>query len=284
MPGTIKLIAADLDGTLLDSKSRVTRATAEAILAAQRKGIVFVPCTGRFPENAALVMLEAGIECPVICLNGAVIDLAPLGERMFEKFMDRDAAAEILYALETLGEKYFIFGKNSVFSRSDMHRHHSEVDFERRKELKSRIRYSYGKDACFEALKEPLYKFYVHFTKESSNPEAIRAMLGGIPRVALTQSSNNSVELMPDEVNKGSALKMLADHFGIPAGQVMALGDQMNDLPMIRYAGLSVAMGNAVEPVKQAADFITATNDEDGVARAIRLFCLDEASASSMEE
>ncbi|HSK69011.1 MAG TPA: HAD hydrolase family protein, partial [Candidatus Limnocylindria bacterium] len=91
----IRLIVSDIDGTLLDRSSRMTDYTRQAIHDAQAAGVTFACCSGRFPENAAMVMAAAGIACPVISTHGAVVEMSLGGERVFEKFMHPSAAREV---------------------------------------------------------------------------------------------------------------------------------------------------------------------------------------------
>ena len=85
----------------------------------------------------------------------------------------------------------------------------------------------------------------------------------------LTASNDHDFELVPDRVDKGRAMALIALLYGVPLGETAAVGDSENDLPMLKVAGLPVAMGNAVERVKEQCAFVTATNDEDGVARVL---------------
>ena len=98
--------------------------------------------------------------------------------------------------------------------------------------------------------------------------------MGGIAGAALTQSSESNFELISDKTDKGTGLRILAERLGVEPAHIMAVGDQLNDLPMIRYAGLGVAMGNASDTVRQAAAWVTGNNREDGAAKAIERFCL----------
>jgi Cof subfamily protein (haloacid dehalogenase superfamily) len=270
----IKLIVSDLDGTLLGDKSLMSGFTSDTLKEVQRVGVVFAACTGRFPENAAMVMAEAGIVCPIISLNGSCIELAPLGDRIYEKTMSKKSAREVFETLEGLGEGYFIFAPGAVISRYEGNSHHSELDVRKSAFQSASVRFSYGLKASLEALEEPVYKFYVYFTEKSKPREAIRAALGGIAGASLTQSSNSNLEVVTDEADKGTGTRILAERLNIRPENIMALGDQLNDLPMLRSAGLKVAMGNAEEPLKQIADYIAQDNTQDGAAKAIRRFCL----------
>ncbi len=273
MERQIRLIATDLDGSLLDNSSRISPYNLNAIRKAQAQGIVFAACTGRFPENAAMVMLEKGIVCPVISLNGSVIELSPLKDRIFEKFLSPQSVMETFEALERLGEGYHIFGKGTVVSRHEEHKHHSELDF-RRGDYQSGVIYEHGLKACERALTHPVYKFFIYLLRQSKPPEVLRAELGGIKGASLTQSGERNMEVIPADADKGSGLQLLSERLGIRREEIMAVGDQLNDLPMLRYAGLGVAVANASELVRQAADAVTDSNDRDGVGKAIEKYCL----------
>ena len=270
MKHDIRLIAADLDGTLLGADGSISAYNLEMIKSVQQKGIVFAACTGRYPENASQIMLDAGIICPVVSTNGAVAELSPYGERIQEVFMDAKAAKTVFGQLEALGVGYYIFGKGTVDSRRDWPRHISEAHPEHLLKLKQRVRYQYGLDACKAALEYPVFKFFVYFDKDSSTARDINTALSGIPGIGVTQSGSSNLEIMSSETDKGIGLRVLCQALGIMAEQTMALGDQLNDLPMIHYAGLGVAMGNAPETVKQAADAVTQRNTDDGVGKAIQ--------------
>lgn len=272
MNHAIRLIATDLDGSLLDNCSRISPYNLSAIRKAQAKGIIFAACTGRFPENAAMVMLEKGIECPVISLNGSVIEMSLLKDRIFEKFLSPRSAEETFEALERLGEGYHIFGKGTVVSRHEEHKHHSELDF-RRKDYQNNVRYEYGLQACKKALMKPVYKYFIYLRRQSKPPEVLRAELGNIEGASLTQSGEMNMEVIPSDADKGSGLKMLSERLGIRREEIMAVGDQLNDLPMLRFAGIGVAVANAPEMVRQAADAVTDRNDQDGVGKAIEKYC-----------
>ena len=270
----VKLIAVDLDGTLLDENSRVSRRTIEAIKAAKDKGILFATCTGRFPDDASLVMMDAGLEGAVISLNGCVIYDKPFGSVLTEHLMVPETARCAVQTLEELEEGYFIFGRNTVYSRFQHTKHHSETDFIDRSELDKRVRYYYGREACLYAVEQPLYKFYVYHTEGGHDLDEIREAMVCVPDHSLTQSSVNNIEIMPANVNKGTGLRDLAERFNIKPENILTMGDQLNDLPMLAYAGISVAMGNATQAVKDTAIHLTATNIDHGVAEAIEKFCL----------
>lgn len=274
MKPDVRLIAVDMDGTLLNEHSQVSDITRDAIQEAKKRGILFSACTGRFPDDASLVMKESGIEGAVISVNGCVIYDKPFGNRLTEHLMAPETARCVVDVLETLGEGYFIFGRNAVYSRRKSTKHHSETDFIDDSLIKKRVKYYYGRDACLDAVNHPLYKFYIYHTEGGLSLEKIKSALDCVPEHSLTQSGMHNIEVMPAHVDKGTGLHDLAMRMGIQRENILAIGDQMNDLPMLSYAGISVAMGNAVQAVKDAAVYVTETNINHGVAQAIHRFCL----------
>lgn len=272
----IKLIASDMDGTLLNSNGQISEYNLKMIKKAQEKGIVFAICTGRFPENASQIALDAGLSCPVISLNGAVVELLPNEQRIHEVYLKSEATKQIFDTLEDLGEGYYMFAKGAVTSRRDYPRHVSESDQEALSRLKQRVKYAYGLDACKAALNTPLFKYFVYFSKDGNPPEKVYEDLNFIQDVDITASSNHNLEVMARGANKGIGLAVLAREMGIDLKNTMALGDQHNDLPMIEEAGLGIAMANATEEVRSKARAITDHHDKDGVGKAIAKYCFSE--------
>ncbi|NLX83569.1 MAG: HAD family phosphatase [Clostridiales bacterium] len=273
MKHDIRLIAADFDGTLLSSDGSISAFNKLMIKKAQDKGIVFAAATGRYPENAAQIMVDEGIVCPIISTNGAVVELSPFGERIHEQIMDAASARKVFDVLEGFNEGYYIFGRRSVINRWTIPRHISEQNELHLAKLKQRVTYSMGLDACKDALATPIYKFFVIFDHDENASKEIQAALAPLEGVEFTSSGGRNLEIMPSGTDKGKGLEVLAKHYGIAQAQMMALGDQLNDLSMIKYAGLGIAMGNAADAVKKHADAITAPFDEDGVAKAIEKYC-----------
>lgn len=272
MNNKIKLIAADMDGTLLDPEGKITKRTAQTIMKAQEKGLVFVPCTGRFPENALLVVEKYGLSCPIIGLNGTAIRTE--NEVLYQKFMDEKLAQAILDTLERLGSVYYLFCEDYIAVRRKGALHHSQAEFGEQAFKRYGLTFANGDESGLRAPIDKVYKFYV-YEDELSCPltQAIEA-LEHLPGIGITRSSATNFELMDQSVSKTTGLIALSQMLGIRKEEIMAIGDYDNDIEMIAYAGLGVAMGNAVPEVKKAADVITLDNQNDGVAHAIEKYCL----------
>ena len=265
----IRLIATDLDGTLLDHQGQMVPENVGAIRAAQEMGVTVAVATGRFPENAYLKMQDSGLACPIMGENGANImdaQLRPLAMHV----MDTEAAKRTLEVILSFGADSFIFGHRTICTtRPDGH-HHSELS-QGERIVKLGIGYVHGPEAAREIVLGPVHKFYIC---DNVPLAPLRRALREIPGIAVTRSAENNVEVMPRGVDKGSGLKEFAAYLGVPMQQVMALGDHDNDAPMLRAAGFGVAMGNGSERAKKAARFLTADCREGGFARAVERFVL----------
>ncbi len=271
----VRLIAADVDGTLLNSKGVVTPRTRAAILAAQNEGITFAICSGRFFENASILAVDLGLTGPIISLNGGRIGMRPFGETVVSHKMAVDTAMRVYELLESMGAYYYLFADGLVVIRKLKERHHSQLDYGKRMGKEAATSYRYGKVAAVEAIQAGIYKYYVYAPNGGVEELAfIQERLSALQGIKVTKSSPYNVEIMPEHVDKEHGVSELAAALGVPMAQVMTIGDQLNDLQMIAAAGYGIAMGNAIEEVKAKAFAVTATNDEDGVAVAIERYAL----------
>ena len=279
MKQNIRLISVDMDGTFLDPKGKVSLKNLEAVKKAQQAGIIFSIATGRFYENAAIGVLDMGLDCPIIALNGAKISASPMGNVIASHYMSVESAMEAFHILEEQKAEYYVFADKFVGIRSDNDRHHSQHEFGDERMLnETDTRFLYGRDACLELINKGIYKFYVHTYEDLSVLARIRTALQNEAKLSvLTQSSVTNIEIMPPDIDKGSGIMELANYLNIPLKQVMAIGDQENDLPMLIKAGLGVAMANASQLVKESSDVMTLSNAHDGVAHAIYTYALGQA-------
>lgn len=278
MHRNIRLIAADMDGTLLNSRSQLTDFTISAIHEAQAKGIIFAICSGRYLENIQILLEDAGIDCPIVALNGCVVQDGK--KRVHTELMPAVTVSRLYEAFERANASYYLFGPQSVTTRRLGQRHHSEISYARRLEEKWGVTFSKGKEAACAASKQDQFKYFVYQDFESCTMDEALEAAKGIPGIAFTKSGSNSFEVMPMHVDKRTGIEHLAAYLNIPMQEVMTLGDHDNDVPMLKAAGLGVAMGNAVEDAKRAAHVITEYNDDDGAAKAIIRFALQPSPSN----
>ena len=270
----IRLIAMDMDGTLLNSRQELTPANAQALRDAAGQGVKLAICSGRAPGDNVLFMRENGLEdCAILSLNGAYCM-----ERITEPpyavhFMEQPIAQQLMRWLraENVTMGAFLENRIAVFPGAS---YGDDIFWGSYRDVPGAPEYLEGKIALDAVTFGRLNKLVcMEFDKEKM--ARIKQRLLTFPALEVTSSWPCNLELMPGGVNKGNAVRELAEHLGLNADQVMTVGDYDNDLTMLQYAAYGVAMGNATETVKSAAKYITLTNDQDGVAAAIHKFVLD---------
>lgn len=261
-----KMIAVDMDGTLLNSNGEISERNTHAIRCAMDRGVRFVLATGRPIQGVRDYADKLGISGPVITYNGAMIVDAVTEEILYEQGMDRDDAA---LAME-LGRQYdttmCIWSKGQLYVNK----------------LNDRA-YEYMKISGVEPVLVEDYDSLIHdgITKILWYDD--EDMIGRMPAEMATKPFSETsfclsrpffIEFFSNKVSKANAISKLCEVYGILPEEVITIGDAPNDLPMIEFAGLGVAMDNADDSVKAAAKYVTATNDEDGVAAVIEKFVL----------
>ena len=265
--GSVRLIATDLDGTLLRSDGTVSSTTRKALRRARRAGIVIVFVSARGPTGVTAVAKDARIDGTAICSNGAVVlDLAR-NEILRHRALPAEIAAEVVLALRgRLPDVCFATETESRFAL--------EPAFEGAWDgWKPPPGTAYG-DAL-ELVVAPVTKLIARdATRPVAELAATAAEVVG-ERAAVSLAGKWVVEISVAGVNKGAALAELALELGIESHEVVAFGDYPNDLPMLAWAGKSIAPANAHPDVLAQVDEVTAANDEDGVALAIEQL-LDE--------
>lgn len=271
----IRLIAVDLDGTLLNDQKEITPRTRAALEAAAARGVELVPATGRTVSGIpAELRAMAGVHY-AITANGARVMELTTGQAVRELYIPRDtalAAYDVLARYDCLADLFqdgqgYTTNANRAAAARFVPDNLREYVLNTRKTIPDLRAFIASQDRGLE-------KLTVFFTDETQRQKAWAEVeaLG----VTVVSSLPMNMEINAAGVDKGAGLLALADHLGLPASALMALGDGGNDTAMIRAAGLGVAMGNAFPEVKEAADYVTASNNEDGAARAIEKFVLED--------
>jgi Cof subfamily protein (haloacid dehalogenase superfamily) len=263
----IRLIAFDLDGTLLNSKKDISPRTREALFRAREKGILLVPCTGRHVNCFPKDIRELEVFSYAITSNGARVYILPSRELVSSCPFEPSVIQNIITECRCYNARILA----NIEKHDALDTYGPEGKTRSHNFLVGRV----GKwdpplliDILDVSKKEGIYKVSLIF-ENLEDRQKVFGILKKRNDVTITFSDNNNVEIMPLGVNKGKGLEIAASHAGIDMENVMALGDSINDLEMIRAAGYGVAMGNAVTELKEAAKKITLSCDEDGVAFAI---------------
>jgi len=260
-----KIIAMDLDGTLNNDDKQITPRTREALLRAQTAGARLVlasarPSPGLFRERDTLDMQKhQGI---LMSYNGGRIVDAATGETLYETCMNIDETRSVLRALESLpvtpilddGKQFYVTDKNGF-----------KVDYECRNNGMTCTEVENLADfLSFAPIK-------ILMSVDPAIIEDIRKTIAGFLPESLTvvKTAAFYLEVIPRTINKGQGILDIIKSLGLSSEDVIAFGDAPNDIPMLQAAGMGVAMGNADESVRLAADYVTLTNNEDGIAAAL---------------
>ena len=266
----IRLIALDLDGTLLDDGKRLPDRNQNALLKCAGAGIHIVPCTGRLSGGIPREVLDLGVRYAITVNGGAIEDLRE-GKFLDRQFMDKETALSIMKMAEACpGVMYDTFVDNTGISQDNFYGHLDRYGISPGiQELIRNTRRPVPN--IIEYVRQPgrmVNKVNLFFA-DLEERSAFREKLNTFPGILVTSAISNNLEINGAEASKGIALCKLAKHLSIPIEETMAFGDGENDLSMIRTAGVGIAMKNGEESLCACADYVTESNNDAGVARAI---------------
>ncbi len=264
----IKLVAIDLDDTLLDSGLKIADNCLRAISEVQQRGILVTLATGRMYRSALPYARQMKVDIPLITYQGGLVKNSRSEEIIYYHPLPAAAAAEVIRYFRNKGVHYHSYQDDQlVMERLD----EEGVYYEKLSGIKAVIVDDLltvadsGKAMKIMAVSQDK-KLLLSMERE------LKDCYG--EKLNITLSKPFFLEVMVREANKADALRVVASHYQVSRAEVMAIGDSYNDLEMLEWAGVGVAMGNAWEAVKEAADFVTCSNDEDGVAEALRRYVL----------
>jgi hypothetical protein len=273
MKNDIKLIALDLDGTLLDSQKRLSRRNEEILKRCAERGIEIVPCTGRIWMGVPDCVRNLPGVHYAITVNGAVVEDVANGRVLSEKKFTVETAADLIRMAKGYHTMYdaYIDGKGYGEARFIDHMDQYGVPAELQEMiLKTRQPIPDLMSHILE-MGRPVDKVNYFFIDLAERQRAKEALLAR-DDVVVSSSFIYNLEINALGATKGDGIVCLAEHLGLDISQTMGFGDGENDLTMMTMAGIGVAMGNGMEAAKKAADYITLSNDEDGVAAALEHF------------
>lgn len=269
----IKLIGIDMDGTLLNSNNEISPRTKKAIQKASDAGVKIVLATGRILSSAINYLDILGIKKPIIASNGAVL-IDEHRNKIFESSLNMEVVEKVMNIGELNNIYYHFYDEDTFYSniyveevikfyKTQGNIEENKVKFNIFKEKQEITNNDSLNIYKFMFLDEDIYKLSL-----------LRNELEKLEDINVCSSWMNNVEVMGKEVSKGRSLEYLCKKLNILPEEVITIGDNENDISMLNYAGMGVAMGNSIEEVKSIADIITLNNDEDGVARIIEKYVL----------
>lgn len=275
MNRNIKMVGLDLDGTLLNSKKKISEHTRKVVEEAIEEGCVVLISTGRPLSAVAKEVLELKGLKYAVTVNGAKIENLESGEVMLSKPVPFNLATEVLdmcYEYDCIPE---LITGDKIYTRADCLSHledyyanDSMIDYV----LNTRTPVDDVRE-MLEKTKQPIDKLRAVFRYPKERMEA-RKRLEAMPELVIANSSSVDLEINIVGADKGTGLLWLGRQLGIQKEEIMACGDSYNDYEMLKAVGFAVAMENGEESVKAIADYVTDTNDNDGVAKAFEKFVL----------
>ena len=281
MKHDIRIVALDLDGTLLDSAKRLSEANRAALAEAAAKGVLVVPTTGRFFGMMPACIRDLPFVRYAITVNGAQVFDRATDAALVREEIPLATALEVMRVLDRHDVIYDCYRNNwgwmtEAFKEkaadyaTDAHYQKMIAEFRRGvPELKAHL--------TATAAEGNVQKIMM-FTRLTADPAAMQAIADEVsaafPSIKVTSSTWNNLEFNAKTAHTGEALRRFAETQGLTLANCMAFGDGGNDLTMVEAAGLGVAMANACPEVLAAADYVTLSNDDDGVAAALRHFGL----------
>lgn len=270
----IRLVACDIDGTLIDESGSIPLENQKAISELGQQGIDFTLVTGRMDRMARLYVKQLSVSLPIIACNGAVIRDCQTNEIIEQTPMDPQDALSLMTYLQQRNMDFLCYSADAVYYPRGSRRIEYFKQYNRRLE-------QIGDQAI------PLYPLREQIIAEQAShwikilaifqdPSSLLAVQTFLQQTNVwgAQSGGDALDMMKRGVSKGKALKSLAKRLGIRLEQVAAIGDHENDVTMLSEAGLGIAMAGASLPALKAADVVTGSAGQAGVAQAIRQYIL----------
>ena len=274
----IKLIALDLDGTLLNSNKELTSVSRAALCRAAEAGIHIVPTTGRFYGGMPEEIRQLPFVKYAVTINGAQVADVHSGQVIYKAELPQKQAVEIMEFLDEFPVIYDCYQDNDAWMTAKFKERIDETveNLHYRKMLRE-LRKPVGelkRVLCERKRDVQKIQFF------TNKPEVRVFLMEELPKrfenLSITSSTPDNVEINCKDANKGQALLALAGYLGVKRGEILAFGDGLNDVTMLKEAGIGVAMANASAEVKKFADKIAQSCDEDGVAYGIDEICFKE--------
>jgi len=265
-----KIVFSDIDGTLLNSNHQITRGTLESVQKLQQNGIPFVLVSARMPRGIVPLLEELKINAPIICFSGALV-LGPVqkdGTR--EVLSNKSLNSKDVKEIYTLVAERFSTISFSAYNEDNW------LVTSQGDEWVIQERLITGTHPQPFHLDDDIHQS-INKIMCMGSPHAIEALERELkehhPELTIYKSKPTYLEIMAQHVKKSAAIEELIKLYRVTKEEIIALGDNFNDIDMLRYAGLGVAMGNAPDEVKLAAEIVTLSNDEDGVKLILEKYC-----------
>jgi Cof subfamily protein (haloacid dehalogenase superfamily) len=267
----IRLVLSDVDGTLVDSKKRLTDRAKYAVQELKRRGILFAITSGRPPRGMKHLLEDLRLSTPVAAFNGGML-LTPELKILSQKTLDREIAKHVVQTILDRHHDVWIYRGQDWLIRD---RNAPHVDQEMRTvQFEPKVVPDLFDDAASNQF-DDIVKIVGVSNNVSDLEQTSREVWKDFsPNLSAALSQPYYLDVTHPEANKGFVVKFLSDYFKIPPQEIATLGDMPNDIEMFNRSGLSIAMGNGGDEVKQSASKVTDSFDDEGFAKAIENYIL----------
>lgn len=266
-----KMIVSDLDGTLLNKQKTISEENIYYINKAIEKGVIFAIATGRIFRSAIHYSKVLNSRIEIASCNGAYT-VDRFGNLLISERLSQEAIIKIDSIAKKYDQFFYFYNTNNIYTR---YMENSKIDPSKfYPQSKDPIKLT--KYQSINSLVEndiPIYKSLFVCPKEDVL-DKVHEEFEKIKDITITSSSSNNIEINKNTINKGLAVEKLAKKYKINLEEVIAVGDNRNDISMIERVGLGIAMGNSNEDIKNLANYVSETNEEDAIANIIKEFVL----------
>ena len=270
-----KLVAVDLDGTLLNEEKKISKENLKYIKLAIEKGVKFVLCSGRIPYALrSFKEIIPGNEALICCNGGEIINEE--GQCIYKNMLSQEEASKAIEILRERATSYHFYFEDALCTENVERAMNFQKFFNAKivKSLQMEIRILPDAIKFINEKTEGTDKIVV-IDGDYAYLEELRERIERELGLEVTKSDKNNIEIMKKGINKGAGLKILADYYNIPLEECIAIGNDENDITMIEAAGLGVAMENAHNKIKERANYVTENdNDHDGIAEVLKKYVL----------
>lgn len=274
-----KLICIDMDGTLLGKNHHISKENIEALRKAHEMGVVIAICTGRLFYSAMQYSSVLSICGPIIASNGTYIRQRNCEEVIYKNPLTTEEVSIIYDILEKNNMNfYYINTFDTAMSKHEFPTDHAYVIANEKFKFEKKINLIVDEDILkhVKEHKGNVLKVIVIEKEDNKKLKKVKEELRSLDMFEVVSSGEDNVEIMKKGSSKGEAVRVLAEKLNIKREEIICIGDNENDISMIKYAGLGISVANGIDELKREADYITDTNINSGVAKAIHKFILSK--------
>lgn len=252
-----KAVFSDIDGTLLNTKHQIPEDTKKKIQQINKEGIPYVLVSARMPKGMTAIRDELGAKSPMICYSGALV-VDEEDNPIYSVAISKKNAQNLCKRIQELNAKISInIYTNDEWLVEDKEEYWAAQESDITGVIPEEVSFEDGE------VYQEVHKILCMGNKEEI-AQLEQQLIKEFPEIRIYRSKDTYLEIMSMKASKSDAIHMLKNHFNVEREEIIAFGDNFNDIDMLQYAGLGVAMGNASDEVKQAADIVTDINDNEG--------------------